>query len=146
MLADADVFIGVSVPGAVTRAGIATHGAGLDRVRARKPTTGDRPEEIEDLAAVIATGRSDYPNQINNVLVFPGVFRGALDVRASAITREMELAAAHALAGVISSDELSADYIIPSVFDRSVAPLVARAVAEAALAAGVARLGAHAAL
>jgi malate dehydrogenase (oxaloacetate-decarboxylating) len=103
---------------------------------------GDRtdsgPEEIEDLAAVIATGRSDYPNQINNVLVFPGVFRGALDVRASAITKEMELAAAHALAGVIPSDQLSADYIIPSVFDRSVAPLVARAVAEVA---GVARVG-----
>jgi malate dehydrogenase (oxaloacetate-decarboxylating) len=103
------------------------------------------PEEIEDLAAVIATGRSDYPNQINNVLVFPGVFRGALDVRASAITTEMELAAARALAGVIPRDQLSADYIIPSVFDRSVAPRVAAAVAEAALVAGVAQIGADAA-
>jgi len=103
------------------------------------------PEDIESLVAVIGTGRSDYPNQINNVLVFPGVFRGALDTRASAITKEMELAAAHALAGVIPSAQLSADYIVPSVFDRSVAPLVARAVAEAALGAGVARVEAEAA-
>jgi malate dehydrogenase (oxaloacetate-decarboxylating) len=97
------------------------------------------PEEIEDLAAVIATGRSDYPNQINNVLAFPGVFRGALDVRARSITGEMEVAAAHALAAVIPEDELASDYIVPSVFDRSVAPAVAKAVAEAAIAAGVAR-------
>jgi malate dehydrogenase (oxaloacetate-decarboxylating) len=93
---------------------------------------------------VIATGRSDYPNQINNVLVFPGVFRGALDTRASAITKEMELAAAHALAGVIPSDQLSADYIVPSVFDRSISALVARAVAEAAVRSGVARIGTEA--
>ena len=92
---------------------------------------------------MIATGRSDYPNQINNVLAFPGVFRGALDVRASAITKEMELAAAHALAGVIPPEQLSADYIVPSVFDRGVAPLVAHAVADAALAAGVARVTAE---
>jgi len=91
------------------------------------------PEEIETDAEVIATGRSDYPNQINNVLAFPGVFRGALDVRATAITPEMELAAAHALAAVIPDDELSADYIVPSVFDRSVAPIVAAAVSEAAV-------------
>ena len=97
------------------------------------------PEEIEDLAAVIATGRSDYPNQINNVLAFPGVFRGALDVRARAITHEMQIAAAHALASVIPADTLSADYIVPSVFDRTVAPAVARAVADAAVASGVAR-------
>jgi malate dehydrogenase (oxaloacetate-decarboxylating) len=88
---------------------------------------------------VIATGRSDYPNQINNVLAFPGVFRGALDVRARTITAEMELAAAHAIAEAISDDELAADYIVPSVFDRSVAPDVARAVAAAAVAGGVAR-------
>jgi malate dehydrogenase (oxaloacetate-decarboxylating) len=90
------------------------------------------PEEIDDIAAVIATGRSDYPNQINNVLAFPGVFRGALDVRAPAITQEMQLAAATALAGVITVEELAADYIVPSVFDREVAPAVAQAVSEAA--------------
>ena len=96
------------------------------------------PEEIEDLAAVIATGRSDYPNQINNVLAFPGVFRGALSVRARTVNEEMKVAAAHAIAGVVG-DERSADYIIPSVFDREIAPAVARAVAEAAVATGVAR-------
>jgi malate dehydrogenase (oxaloacetate-decarboxylating) len=103
------------------------------------PRSEVEPEEIEDLATVIATGRSDYPNQINNVLAFPGVFRGALDVRASAITGVMELAAAHALAHVIPDGELSADYIVPSVFDRTVAPAVAGAVADAAVVAGVAR-------
>jgi malate dehydrogenase (oxaloacetate-decarboxylating) len=103
------------------------------------PTPEVMPEEIDDVAAVIATGRSDYPNQINNVLAFPGVFRGALDVRARQITPEMELAAAEALAAVIPDDELSADYIVPSVFDRRVAPAVAAAVAEAAERSGVAR-------
>ena len=97
------------------------------------------PEEIEDVAAVLGTGRSDYPNQINNVLVFPGVFRGALDVRATTITREMELAAAHALAEVVDAGHLSSDYVIPSVFDRRVAPAVATAVAAAAETSGVAR-------
>ena len=130
------------MPGAVTRAGIARMAENSIVFALANPRPEIDPEEIEDLAAVIATGRSDYPNQINNVLVFPGVFRGALDVRASAITKEMELAAAHALAGAIPPDQLSADYIIPSVFDRSVAPLVAHAVAEAALAEGVARIGA----
>ncbi|HEY8646159.1 MAG TPA: NAD-dependent malic enzyme [Gaiellaceae bacterium] len=139
VLAGADVFIGLSVPGAVTRAGIARMAADAIVFALANPSGEVEPEEIEDIAAVIATGRSDYPNQINNVLAFPGVFRGALDVRASAITPEMEIAAAHALAGVIPRDELSADYIVPSVFDRSVAPSVARAVAEAAIAAGVAR-------
>jgi malate dehydrogenase (oxaloacetate-decarboxylating) len=88
---------------------------------------------------VIATGRSDYPNQINNVLAFPGVFRGALDVRASEITREMEVAAARAIAAVVAPEELEADYIVPSVFNRAVAPAVAEAVAEAATRSGVAR-------
>jgi malate dehydrogenase (oxaloacetate-decarboxylating) len=97
------------------------------------------PEEIEGHAAVVATGRSDYPNQINNVLAFPGVFRGALDVRARTIDPEMELAAARAVAAAISDDELSADYVIPSVFNRSVAPAVAAAVAEAAQTTGAAR-------
>src|SRR5262245_41036782 len=97
------------------------------------------PEEIEGLAAVIGTGRSDYPNQINNVLAFPGVFRGALDVRASEIDEEMKLAAAQAIAGVIEPGELEPDYVIPSVFNRQVAPIVAEAVAHAAEASGVAR-------
>jgi len=139
VLAGADVFIGLSVPGAVTRAGIGRMVHDSIVFALANPRSEVEPEEIEDLAAVIATGRSDYPNQINNVLAFPGVFRGALDVRASAITGEMELAAAHALAHVIPDDELSADYIVPSVFDRTVAPTVARAVADAAVAAGVAR-------
>ncbi len=139
VLAGADVFIGVSVPGAVTRAGIERMAADPIVFTLANPRPEIDPEEIEDLATVIATGRSDYPNQINNVLAFPGVFRGALDVRARAITPEMEIAAAHALAGVISADQLSTDYIIPSVFDRSVAANVARAVADAAVAGGVAR-------
>ena len=144
MLVDADVFIGVSVPGAVTRAGIGRMAQDAIVFTLANPRPEIDPEEIDDLAAVIATGRSDYPNQINNVLVFPGVFRGALDTRASAITKEMELAAAHALAGVIPSDQLSADYIVPSVFDRSISALIARAVAEAAVRSGVARIGTEA--
>ena len=132
VLEGADVFIGVSVPGAVTRDGIARMADNAIVFALANPRPEVDPEEIEHLAAVVASGRSDYPNQINNVLAFPGVFRGALDVRASSITQEMELAAAHALAEVISPDELSPDHIIPSVFDRSVGPAVARAVATAA--------------
>jgi len=139
-LEGADVFIGLSVPGAVTRAGIERMAGSPIVFALANPRPEIDPEEIEDLAAVIATGRSDYPNQINNVLAFPGVFRGALDVRARQITHEMEIAAAEALAAVIPADELSADYIVPSVFDRSVAPAVARAVARAAVDAGVARI------
>jgi malate dehydrogenase (oxaloacetate-decarboxylating) len=103
------------------------------------PTPEVLPEEIEGIAEVIATGRSDYPNQINNVLAFPGVFRGALDVRAREIDEEMKVAAANAIAGVIAPDELAADYIVPSVFNRAVAPSVAAAVARAAEATGTAR-------
>jgi malate dehydrogenase (oxaloacetate-decarboxylating) len=98
-----------------------------------------QPEEVHDHVAIMATGRSDYPNQINNVLAFPGVFRGALDVRASRITEGMKVAAAHALAAVIPQDELGAEYIVPSVFNRDVAPAVAAAVARAAHEDGVAR-------
>ncbi len=139
VLAGADVFIGLSVPGAITRAGVERMAPSPIVFALANPRSEIDPEEIEDLAAVIATGRSDYPNQINNVLAFPGVFRGALDVRARAITHAMQIAAAHALAGVIADHELAADYVVPSVFDRSVAPAVARAVAEAAVAEGVAR-------
>jgi malate dehydrogenase (oxaloacetate-decarboxylating) len=98
-----------------------------------------QPEEVRDDVAIMATGRSDYPNQINNVLAFPGVSKGALEVRARTINEEMKLAAAHAIARVIPDDELHADYIIPSVFNRRVAESVAEAVANAAVASGVAR-------
>jgi malate dehydrogenase (oxaloacetate-decarboxylating) len=103
------------------------------------PTPEVLPEEIQGAVAVIGTGRSDYPNQINNVLAFPGIMRGALDARASAVTEAMKLAAAHAIAAVIPEDQLEPDYVIPSVFDRNVAPLVAEAVAQAARQSGVAR-------
>jgi malate dehydrogenase (oxaloacetate-decarboxylating) len=97
------------------------------------------PEEAEGLAAVIATGRSDYPNQINNVLCFPGIFRGALDAGATTITENMKLAAASAIASAVPDDELSAGYIVPSVFNKHVVELVATAVAEQAIADGVVR-------
>jgi malate dehydrogenase (oxaloacetate-decarboxylating) len=138
-LAGADVYIGVSGPGAVSVDGIRSMADDAIVFAMANPVPEVVPEEIEDLAAVIGTGRSDYPNQINNVLAFPGVFRGALDVRASAITPEMELAAAHAIAQVVEPDHAEADYVIPSVFDRRVAPTVAEAVARAAVEAGVAR-------
>jgi malate dehydrogenase (oxaloacetate-decarboxylating) len=138
-LAGADVFIGLSGPGAVDVDGIRSMARDAIVFAMANPAPEIAPEEIDELVAVVGTGRSDYPNQINNVLVFPGVFRGALDVRASAITREMELAAAHALASVVAPNELEADYVIPSVFDRRVAPAVAAAVSRAAEASGVAR-------
>jgi malate dehydrogenase (oxaloacetate-decarboxylating) len=138
-LAGADVFIGLSAPGALGVEAVRAMADGAIVFAMANPTPEVMPEEIDDVAAVIATGRSDYPNQINNVLAFPGVFRGALDVRASQITPAMELAAAEALAAVIPPDELSADYIVPSVFDRRVAPVVAAAVAQAAEDCGVAR-------
>jgi malate dehydrogenase (oxaloacetate-decarboxylating) len=132
VLVGADVYIGLSAPGAVTAAGIGRMADDAVVFAMANPTPEVLPEEIELVAAVIATGRSDYPNQINNVLAFPGIFRGALDARASTITEAMKLAAADAIAAVIPVEELSADYIVPSVFNRDVAPLVAAAVAEAA--------------
>jgi malate dehydrogenase (oxaloacetate-decarboxylating) len=138
-LAGADVFLGLSGPGAVTRAGVESMADGAIVFAMSNPTPEVPPEEIEGLAAVIATGRSDYPNQINNVLAFPGIFRGALDVRAREINEEMKLAAAEAIAAVVKADELGAEYVIPSVFNRDVAPAVAAAVAAAAEATGVAR-------
>jgi malate dehydrogenase (oxaloacetate-decarboxylating) len=139
VLRGADVVIGVSGPGAFTREGVARMAADAIVLAMANPVPEVLPEEVEGLAAIVATGRSDYPNQINNVLAFPGIFRGALDVRAAEVTTEMELAAAHALAGVIDPGELASDYVVPSVFNRAVAPAVARAVADAAEAAGVAR-------
>jgi malate dehydrogenase (oxaloacetate-decarboxylating) len=138
-LAGADVFIGLSRPGAVSVGGIRSMADGAIVFAMANPTPEVLPEEIEGLAAVIGTGRSDYPNQINNVLAFPGVFRGALDVRASDIDDSMKLAAAEAIAAVVKPDELEADYVVPSVFNREVAPAVAEAVAEAAQASGTAR-------
>ena len=138
-LEGADVYIGLSAPGAVSVDAVRGMAEGAIVFAMANPTPEVLPEEIDDVAAVIATGRSDYPNQINNVLAFPGVFRGALDVRARGITAAMELAAAEALAAVIPPDELSADYIVPSVFDRRVAPALAKAVAKAARQSGVAR-------
>jgi malate dehydrogenase (oxaloacetate-decarboxylating) len=139
VLAGADVFIGLSKPGAVSAEGIRRMAERPIVFAMANPTPEVAPAAIHDVAAVIATGRSDYPNQINNVLAFPGVFRGALDVRASSITEGMKVAASHALATVIPESELSAEYIIASVFNRDVAPLVAAAVAAAAEADGVAR-------
>jgi malate dehydrogenase (oxaloacetate-decarboxylating) len=138
-LAGADVYVGLSGPGAVSTTGVRSMAEDAIVFAMANPTPEVLPEEIEGVAAVIGTGRSDYPNQINNVLAFPGIFRGALDVRASAITPEMELAAAHALAAVVEPEHLEPDYVIPSVFDRRVAPAVADAVAAAAEDAGVAR-------
>ena len=138
-LAGADVYIGLSGPGAVSPAAIRAMADDAIVFAMANPNPEVLPEEIEDVVAVIATGRSDYPNQINNVLAFPGVFRGALDVRATEITPAMELAAAEALAAVVKREELSADYVIPSVFNREVTPAVATAVAEAARHEGVAR-------
>jgi len=138
-LVGADVFIGLSGPGAVTRDGIASMAENAIVFAMANPTPEVAPEEIEGLVAVVATGRSDYPNQINNVLAFPGIFRGALDVRATTINEEMKLAAAAAIASVVKPDELGPEYIVPSVFNRDVAPAVAAAVAAAAEQTNVAR-------
>ncbi|MGZ4398519.1 MAG: malic enzyme-like NAD(P)-binding protein [Gaiellaceae bacterium] len=135
----ADVFIGLSKPGAITRDGIAAMAEGAIVFVMANPVPEVMPDEIEGHAAVIATGRSDYPNQINNVLAFPGVFRGALDVGATSVSEGMKLAAAQAIAAIVPVEELGADYIIPSVFNRAVAPAVAQAVAEAAAREGITR-------
>lgn len=141
VLAGADVFIGVSAPGAVTTEMVKTMNRDAVIFACANPTPEIFPEDAKaGGAAVVATGRSDYPNQINNVLAFPGIFRGAFDVRASDINDEMKIAAARALAGLIPEEELSADYIIPAAFDEKVGPAVAKAVSEAARKSGVARL------
>jgi malate dehydrogenase (oxaloacetate-decarboxylating) len=140
MLDGADVFIGLSQPGAISRAGVERMADNAIVFAMANPTPEIAPEDLPPgKVAVVATGRSDYPNQINNVLAFPGVFRGALDVRASTITEGMKVAAGHAIASVIADDELGPEYVIPSVFNRDVTKLVARAVAEAAERDGVAR-------
>ena len=141
MLKGADVFIGVSAPGAVTVDMVKAMAKDAIIFACANPTPEIFPDDATAGGAkVIATGRSDYPNQINNVLAFPGVFRGAFDVRAKDINDEMKIAAAEALAGLITDEELSPDYIIPKAFDKRVGPAVAKAVAEAAKKTGVARL------
>ena len=140
-LVGADVFIGVSAPGTVTTEMVKTMNKDAIVFACANPTPEIFPEDAKaGGAAVVSTGRSDYPNQINNVLAFPGVFRGTFDVRASDINEEMKMAAAEALAGLISDEELSADYIIPKAFDPRVGETVAKAVAEAARRSGVARI------
>ena len=140
-LVGADVFIGTSAPGIVTREMVASMNQDAIVFACANPTPEIFPEEAKAAGvAVVSTGRSDYPNQINNVLVFPGVFRGTFDVRASDINEEMKLAAAMAIAELISDEERSADYIIPKPFDPRVGKAVAAAVAEAARRSGVARI------
>jgi len=139
LLAGADVFVGVSGPGLVAPAAVATMNRDAIVFAMANPTPEVLPEEIQHAARIIATGRSDYPNQINNVLAFPGVFRGALDCQARTVNEAMKLAAADAIANVVAGDELTEEYIIPSVFNKRVAVEVADAVHEAAYATGVAR-------
>ena len=141
MLVGADVFIGVSAPGTVTTDMVKTMNKDAIVFACANPTPEIFPDDARaGGAAVISTGRSDFPNQINNVLAFPGIFRGTFDVRASDINEEMKMAAAMALANLISEEELNADYIIPYAFDPRVGPAVAKAVARAAIDSGVARL------
>ena len=141
MLVGADVFIGVSAPNLVTTEMVKTMNKDAIVFACANPTPEIFPEDAKAGGAkVVSTGRSDYPNQINNVLAFPGIFRGALDVRASDINEEMKMAAAMALASIIPDEELSEDNIIPAAFDKRVVPAVAKAVAEAARKTGVARL------
>ena len=137
----ADVFIGVSAPGCVTPEMVKSMAPNPILFPMANPTPEIMPDEAKAAgAAVVGTGRSDFPNQINNVLAFPGIFRGALDVRARDINDEMKIAAAKAIAAFVTDDKLSADYIIPSALDKTVAQAVAKAVAEAARKTGVARL------
>ena len=140
MLVGADVFIGVSAPGAVTTEMVKTMNKDAIVFACANPTPEIFPDDAKAGGAkVVSTGRSDFPNQINNVLAFPGIFRGAFDVRAKEINDEMKLAASEALANLIADEELSPEYIIPKAFDKRVGPAVAKAVAEAAKRNGVAR-------
>ena len=140
MLKGADVFIGVSAPGLVTPEMVSAMNEDAIVFACANPTPEIFPDDAKAGGArVVATGRSDFPNQINNVLAFPGIFRGTFDVRARDINEEMKMAAAEALADLISPEEFSAEYIIPKAFDKRVGPAVAQAVARAARQSGVAR-------
>lgn len=137
----ADMFVGVSSPGVLTKEMVKTMNKGAIVMPMANPVPEIMPDEAKEAgAAVVGTGRSDYPNQINNVLAFPGIFRGALDCRARVINDEMNMAAARAIAGLISDEELNSEYIIPAPFDKRVAPAVAAAVKEAAIKTGVNRI------
>ena len=137
----ADVFIGVSAPGTLTPDMVRTMAKDPIIFACANPPPESFPDEAKAAgAAVVSTGRSDYPNQVNNVLCFPGIFRGALDVRASDINDEMKIAAAYAIAGLVSDEELCADYILPAAFDSREKDAVAKATAEAAIKSGVARI------
>ena len=140
VLVGADVFIGVSAPGALTTEMVQTMAKDAIIFACANPTPEIFPEEAKAGGAkVVATGRSDFPNQVNNVLAFPGIFRGALDVQASDINDQMKIAAAYAIAGLVSDEELNPDYVLPAAFDPRVGPTVAKAVAQAARDSGVAR-------
>ena len=136
----ADVFIGVSAPGALTREMVQTMAKDAIIFACANPTPEIFPDEAKAGGAkVVATGRSDFPNQVNNVLAFPGIFRGTFDVQASDINDQMKIAAAYAIAGLVSDEELNPDYVLPAAFDPRVGPAVAKAVAQAARDSGVAR-------
>jgi malate dehydrogenase (oxaloacetate-decarboxylating) len=139
VLPGSDVFIGVSGPGIISASDLRNMATDPIVFALANPDPEITPEQADGLAKIIATGRSDYPNQINNVLAFPGIFRGALDVAATKITESMKVAAASAIASCVT-DDLAPDHIVPSVFDTEVAPRVAAAVAQAAVAEGVVRL------
>jgi len=133
------VFIGVSAPNLLDAADLRTMATNPIVFAMANPEPEIRPEAADGVAAVMATGRSDFPNQINNVLAFPGIFRGSFDAKATSITEGMKQVAASAIAGCVSDDELDAKHVVPSVFDRSVAPAVAAAVADQARKEGVVR-------
>jgi len=140
VLAGADVFLGVSAPGCITRKDVASMAKSPIVFALANPIPEIMPEEISDIVAVMATGRSDYANQVNNALCFPGIFRGALDCRASRITDSMKLAAAHAIAQAVTEQELSPNWVIPNIFNPSIPKLVSAAVKAAAIKEGVARI------
>jgi malate dehydrogenase (oxaloacetate-decarboxylating) len=142
ILAGRDLFIGLSGPGLFEAEDLRRMNPDPFVFAMANPNPEVRPEDAAPYVRVMATGRSDYPNQINNVLAFPGIFRAALDVRAKQITEEMKIAAAHGIASVVSDEELSDDYIVPSVFNRDVVHAVASAVASEAERSGTARIGA----
>lgn len=137
----ADVFIGVSVAGALTKEMVGKMAKDPVIFAMANPNPEIMPEDAHAAgASVVGTGRSDFPNQVNNVLAFPGIFRGALDVRATHINEEMKIAAVEAIASLVSDEELSAEYVIPAPFDARVAPAVAKAVAKATMETGVSRI------